>query len=90
VAVDPLGHERLEVRRQLTDSTGPSPASKLAEREHDRDATPDALDAVAMLDQPNHVILDLRGHPRTSDPIDRGRLDEILLQHGNFLSPQRD
>jgi hypothetical protein len=90
VAYDPLGHERLDVGRQLADSTGPSCPSKLAELEHDWHPTPDGLEAVTILDQPNHVILDLRGHPRTPDPIDRRRLDEILLQHGSFLSPERD
>jgi hypothetical protein len=42
--------------------------------------------AIALTGQPGHVLLDLRADPRAPDPVDGVRLDEILLQHGNFLS----
>ena len=83
---DPVGHERLDVRGQVTDGTPPSLTGELAEGEPDGHAAPDALRAVALGGEPGDVSLDFRRDPRAPKAIDRRRLDEVLLQHGNFLS----
>ena len=64
----------------------PAPPGELAEREHHRYPAQHRPGAVALLGQPRRIPLDLRADPRRPDPIDRLRLDEVLLQHGNFLS----
>ncbi len=86
VARDGVRDERVHVRRQLADGARPSPTSELAEGERDRHPTPDALSAVALLDHPRQVRLNLGGDPRAADPIDRLRLHEVLLQHGTTSS----
>ncbi len=81
---DAFGDERFDVCWQIGRGVRPSFASELSEREGTGDSTPDALRAVAMVDEPREVRVDLRGDPRTTDPIDRRRLDEVLLQHGQL------
>jgi hypothetical protein len=84
VARDAVGDERLHMRRQVAHSARPSRTSELAEGERDRDTTPDALGAIALVDQPGQVRLNLSGDLRTADPVDRRRLDEVPLQHGQL------
>ena len=72
--------------RSRTDAR-PARPGELAEREQRSGTRRNTLlVTVALLDQPRHIALDLRADPRPADPIDRQRLDEVLLQHGNFLS----
>ena len=76
------GHERLDVCRQVSDGPGPPLPSELAESEADRNTAPDGLGPVALLRQPGDVSLNLGRDPGPSKPIDRRRLEEVLLQHG--------
>src|SRR5438270_9718274 len=66
---DALRHERLGLLRQLGDSSGTAVTGELTEGERDRHAPPDALRAVALLDQPDDIGLDLGRDPRTANPV---------------------
>jgi hypothetical protein len=85
----PVRDEGLDMFRQLRDRARAPIASELAERERGRHAAPNAPGAIALANQPQHVVFDLRSDPRTAKPIHRLRLVEVLLQHDNFLSPER-
>ena len=88
MARDAVGDERLHMRRQVAHSARPAPTSELAEGERDRDTTPDALGAIALVDQPGHVRLNLSGDPRTPRirSIVAG-LTKYRSNMDNFLSP---
>ena len=81
---DPFSDEGVDMARQVADlACSPGPG-ELTERKRDRDPGPDEPVAVAAIGEPSHVLLDLRRDPRTTEPVDRRRLDEVLLQHGQL------
>jgi hypothetical protein len=82
VGCDTLVNERLDMCRQIADGMRTAPAGELAEGEPDRHAAPDTLRAVPAACHPGDVRLDLRRDIRPPKAIDRRRLEEILLQHG--------
>ena len=82
----PLVHEGTHVTWQVRQRPGALQAGELPEGDQQRNAPQHAPGTVAPFRQPGHVTLDLRADPHRPDPVDGVRLDEVLLQHGNFLS----
>jgi hypothetical protein len=82
MGLDTGGYERINMSRQVADDARPTPPGELTEREPDGHPAPDALRAVPLARHPRDVRLDLRRDPRPPKPINRRRLQEILLQHG--------
>ncbi|MGH9007955.1 MAG: hypothetical protein ACRDV6_09645 [Acidimicrobiales bacterium] len=84
MALHPVGDEWIDVCRQFINGVRSVLMSELAEGEYDGHASPDALLTVTVLNKPGQVVLDFSSHPRAADPINRRRLDEVLLQHGQL------
>src|SRR5207249_324147 len=82
-------HKALDMGGQVHKGLRALLPSKLAERVDQGDAPPNALDRVVTILEPADVRLDLGGDPRAPQSVDCPRLDEVLLQHDNFLSREQ-
>ena len=65
------------------------PPGEPGEAEQHRNPVQNRARPVTLTGQPGDILFDLRSDPAGPDPVDGIRLDEVLLQHGNFLSAQR-
>lgn len=81
---NPLSNEPLDVVRQIHHRGGAAGTGELPESDQRRDTVGHVPRAIPVLGHPVDVALDLRSDPRRPDAIRRGRLDEVLLQHGQL------
>jgi hypothetical protein len=88
-ASQPLPHERLDVLGKILHRACAANVGELTERDHHRHPAQHAPGSITLPVEPDHVTLDLGSDPARPDTIDRRRLDEVRLQHGNFLSTSR-
>jgi hypothetical protein len=63
VTLDAVGHERLDVHREVVDDARSSLTGELPEGKRDWHPPPDALGAVALAREPRDIRLDPRPDP---------------------------